>query len=133
MYLNLCVKISIGLRMHAGFRWVYTGMSVSDLECQLPMGYVGLRWVSDQACRSPMKHVEVSNGSPIRHYSVRWGMSVTDRACPTLMGLRSGMSFSDVACRGLRWVSNQACRSTMKHIEVFDGCMLVSDVACRGI
>ena len=27
--------------------------------------HVGLRWVSDQACWSLMKHVEVSDGSPI--------------------------------------------------------------------
>ena len=48
-------------------------------------------------------------------------MSVTDRACRSLMGLRSDMLFSDVACRGLRWVTNQACRSLMKHVEVLDG------------
>ena len=40
---NICVKIPIRLRMHAGVRWVYAGMSVSDGECQLPMGHVGIR------------------------------------------------------------------------------------------
>ena len=53
-------------------------MSVSDQACRSPirhvglrsMGHVGLQWVSDQACGSPIKHVEVSDqarGSPIRH------------------------------------------------------------------
>ena len=43
-----------------------------------PMGvhrHVGLRWgisVSDQVCQSPMKHVEISDGSPIRHIGVRY-------------------------------------------------------------
>ena len=48
MYINICVKIPIGLRRHAG-----------------------LVWESDQACRSSMKHVEVSDGSPIRHVRLR--------------------------------------------------------------
>ena len=70
---------------------------------------------------SPMKHVNVSDGSPIRHVSLWWEMSVTDGACLFLIGLQSGMSVSDIACRGLWWVSNQACQSPMKHVEVFDG------------
>ena len=57
-----------------------------------PMGHFGLQWVSDEVCRglrwvydhayrspmghvglqgSPMKHVKVSNGSPIRHVGLR--------------------------------------------------------------
>ena len=93
----MCVKILIGLFMHAGLRWVYTDMSVSDGECHLPLGQVGLRWVPNQACWSPMKHVEVSNGSQNKYVSLRWGMSVTDGACRSLMDLRSGMLVSDVA------------------------------------
>ena len=74
-------------------------MSVSD---GFPMGHVGYRWVSDGACRlqmglrwgmpvsdgSPMKHVDVSDESTIRHVSLRWGMSVTNGACRSSMGLR---------------------------------------------
>ena len=33
--------------------------------------------VSDGACHSPMKHVEVFDGSPIRHFGLRW---VSDRS-----------------------------------------------------
>ena len=78
--------------MHAGLQWVYTGMSVSNGEFQLPLGHVGLRWVSAQACQSPIKHVEVSNGSLIRHAGVRWGMLVSD-----------GSPMGHV---GFRWVTN---------------------------
>ena len=45
-----------------------SGMSVSDVacrglrSCRSPMKHVE---VSDQVCRSPMKHVDVSDGSPI--------------------------------------------------------------------
>ena len=68
----ICVKIPIGLHMHFGLSWVYTGMSVSNGEYQLPIGHVGgPLWVSNQACQSPMKHVEVSNGSPIRHVGLQ--------------------------------------------------------------
>ena len=42
-----------------------SGMSVSDEACR------GLRLFSDQECRSPMKHVEVSDWSPIRHVGHR--------------------------------------------------------------
>ena len=94
---------------HVGFRWVTnetcrgfrSDMSVTDGECQLPLGHVGLWWVSDLACRG-----------------LRFSMS------RSFMGLLSGMSLSyvaclglwwvsDEACRGLRWVSKQACRSPM--------------------
>ena len=79
--------------MHAGLKWVYTGMSVSNGECQLQMGHVGFRWVSDQAYWSPMKHVEVFDGSPIRHVGVQCSMS------RSLMGLRSSMLVSNEACQ----------------------------------
>ena len=65
------------------------------------MGHVGLRLVSDQACRSPI--------------SLQSGVSFSDGAYRSPMehfGLRCGMSFSDGACRspmghvGIRWVSD---------------------------
>ena len=40
------------------------------------------------------------------------------------MGLLSGMLVSDEACRGLRWVSNQAFQSPMKHVEVSNGSLI---------
>ena len=52
IYLNTRVKIPIGLRRHAGLVWV------SDQTCRSPMKHVE---VSDQAFRSPMKHIEVSH------------------------------------------------------------------------
>ena len=113
----------IGLRSHAclryqsplgnvSYRW---GMSVSDETCR------GLRRVSNQACWSQMYHVEVSDGSlirhvglcwsisrsPIRHVGLRWNMSRSP------MGLQSGMLVSDLACRGLRWVFDRECWSLM--------------------
>ena len=97
--------------------------------------HVVLRWVSYWACRfqmdlrwgmsvsvdSQMKHVEVSDRSPIKHVSLQWETSVTNGACQSLMGLQSGMSVSNVACRGLWWVLDQACWSPKKHVKVFDG------------
>ena len=56
-----CFEIPIRLSRHVGLRWV------SDQACRSPMGHgrhVGLRCVSDQACRSPMGHV-----------ILRWSMS----------------------------------------------------------
>ena len=73
------------------FRWVSTGMSVSDRACQSPMGRVGLRW----ACMSPMGPVSfrwVSSQTyrfPMWHVGIRWSRSRSP------MGLRSGMSVSD--------------------------------------
>ena len=88
--------------MHVVVRWFYTVMSISHWECQLPMGmsvfdgssirHVGLQCSmsrspmghrsgmldSDEACRghqafwSPIKHVEVSDGSSIWHDGLRW-------------------------------------------------------------
>ena len=75
-------------------RGLRSGMSVSDEACR------GLQWVSYQACRSPMKHVEVFNGSPIRHVGLRCSMSRSP------MYLRSGMSVSDGSPIGIRWVSD---------------------------
>ena len=94
---------------HVGFRWV------TNEACR------GLQWISDQACRSPMKQVEVFDGSSIRHVGHR---GVSDQACRFPMGPRLGMSVSDKACRCLRYVSDQACRSPMKHIEVSDGSLI---------
>ena len=74
-----------------------------------------------QVCRSSM--------GLNRHVGLRWGMSVFDGACRSSMGhvgLRWGMSVFDGACQsplghaGLRWVSDQACRSPIKHVEVSD-------------
>ena len=65
-----------------------------------------------QACRSPMglqSGMSVTDGSPIRH------VCLANQAC--LSG-RSGMLVSNKACRGLRWVSDQACRSSMLQVEV---------------
>ena len=39
---------------------------------QFLMGHVSVPWVSNQACGSPIKYVEVSDGSPIRHVGFRW-------------------------------------------------------------
>ena len=61
MYAGLRFGMSVSdgsLMVHIGFRWV------SNEECQ------GLRWDSDQACRSPMGlllGMSVSDESPIRH------------------------------------------------------------------
>ena len=49
------------------------GMFVSDEEC------LDLGWVSDQACWSPMKHVEVSDRacpSPMKHVEVSDGSPI---------------------------------------------------------
>ena len=43
---------------------------------------------------SPMKHVEVSDGSLLRHVGLRWGMSVSN-----------GSPMGDV---GIRWVSDMS-------------------------
>ena len=101
--------ISWSLMGHVGFRWVFDeafqglrsgSWSPMQHAARSPMGirfgllvfngspiwHVGLRWVSNQACWSPMKHVEVSDqairsliknievtdGSPIRHVGLRW-------------------------------------------------------------
>ena len=79
-----------------------------------------LLWVSDEACRSPMRDgTSVSNGSPLWHVGLqlgklvsnlacrspmgfRWGMFVSDEACQSPMGLRSGMSVSDGSPKYLR-------------------------------
>ena len=51
--------------------------------CWSPMGlhrHFGLRWVSDQACRSPMGRVGLGRSmsrSPIRHIGLRW---ISDRS-----------------------------------------------------
>ena len=74
----------IGLCRHVGLR---CGMLISDGS---PISHIGLPCVSNQACRSLLKHVEVSNRSPIRHVGLR---CVSDRSS---MGLQSGMSVSDV-------------------------------------
>ena len=132
---SLIRHVSLQWSMSRSSMGLQTGMSVSDGECQLPMvksvfdGSPGmfvydvacqsLWWVSDQACWSLMKHVEVFDGSSIRHVSLRCsmsrpsmglrsGMSVSNEAC---WGLWSGMSVSDEPCQGLRWFSNQACQS----------------------
>ena len=67
-----------------------------------PIRHVGLQWVSDQACRSPMGlqlGMSVSNRtcrSPIENVEVSgWGISVSD-------GFLMGRF-------GLRWVSDGAC------------------------
>ena len=67
-----------------------------------PMRNVGVRWVSDEACLSPMGYRAgflVSNGSPIRLVGFRWGILVFD-----------GSTMRHV---GLRWVSDEACQSLM--------------------
>ena len=70
--------------------------------------------VSYQACRSPMGYWSGRlDGSLMRHVGLRW---VSDEACRSLMGLRWGMSVSD-----------EACRSPMRHVRlrwgmsVYDG------------
>ena len=65
-----------------------------------------------------MKHVEVFNGSPIRHVGLRCSILRSS------MGLRSGMSVSDDACKGFRWVSDQTCRSPMGLRWVSDRCSI---------
>ena len=106
-------RYSMGLR---------SGMSAFDLAS------LGLRWVSDHACWSPMKHVEVFDGSLIRHVGLRCSMSRSS------MGLRSGLSVSNEACLGLQWVSDQACQSLMQHVKGSDGSPMkhveVSDQTC---
>ena len=92
--------------------WIPKGMSVSNW---FPMGHVGFRWVSKGECQLPLGHVGQLDGSSIRHVGLRCSMS------RSLMDLRSGMSVSNEAFRGLRWVSDQATCSPMKHIEVSDG------------
>ena len=83
-----------------GLQW---DMSVSDGS---PMGHVGFRlvineacqgqrWVTGQACWSPMKHVKVSKGSPIRHIGLQW---VSHQPCWSPIGLQLGMLVSDEAC-----------------------------------
>ena len=57
--------------------------------------------------QSLMKHIEAFDGSPMRHVVLWFSM------LRSLMGLRAGMLVSEWACRGLRWVSDQACRSLM--------------------
>ena len=68
-----CVEISIRLRRHFGLRW---GMSVSDGSPMRRVGlqwgrsvsdelFRGLRWVSDQACLSPIYLRWVSDRSPL--------------------------------------------------------------------
>ena len=79
---------------HVGLRWF------SDQTCRSPIGH---RWsvlVFNEACWSPMKHVEVSDGSPIRHVGPLWSMSRSP------MGHRSGMLVSDGSLIGLWWVSD---------------------------
>ena len=104
--------------------------------------YVGLRWVSNKECRFQMGFpwgMLVSDGSPtghaifrwvtnwsmlrspFRHVSLRWGMSVTNGVCRSLVGLRSGMLVFDEACRGLRsGISLRWCmsRSPIRHLRL---------------
>ena len=64
---------------HVGLR---PSMLISDeVSNESPIRHVGLQWVSDQACRSPM--------------GLRSGMLVSDEARRSQIGLRSGMSVSD--------------------------------------
>ena len=85
---------------------------IDPLETYMP----DRRPIGDEGCQSPTKNVSrwlrmsVSNGSPIRHVDL--------------------LLASDEACWGLRWVSNQACRSPMGHVGLRWG-MSVSDGACR--
>ena len=56
----------------------------------------------------------VSDGSPIRHISLRWSMSVSTKTCWSQIGLQSGMSVSDGACWspmgqfGIQWRSSRS-------------------------
>ena len=67
------------------------------------------RWgmlVSDEACRSPMRHVGLQWG-----ISVSGGMLVSDMACPSLMGHVDLRGVTDQASRspmGFRWVSDRS-------------------------
>ena len=72
----------------------------------------------------------VSYRSLIRHVSLQWSMS------RSLIGLQSGKLVSDEACWGLQWVSDLACWSQMKHVDVSDGLqsdMSVSDGSTIGL
>ena len=62
------VEIPIRLCRHVGLQWVSTDMSVYDWAFRSPMKHVhcpGLRWVSDQACRSPIGLRWVSDNNNI--------------------------------------------------------------------
>ena len=50
----------------------------SSQTCWSPMGHVGLRRAFNQACRSSMKHVEVFDGSRIRHVGDRWVSNINN-------------------------------------------------------
>ena len=70
------------------FLLVFAGMLVSDRSTQArqsPTRHVGLRW---SMSRSPMKHVEISNGSRLKHVEVLDG--------------------SPMSHVGLRWVSERS-------------------------
>ena len=98
--------------------WSLTSMSVSDQACRSPTRHVGLWWgmfVSDEACLSPMRHVCLRWGmsvsdqtyqSLMRHVGIQSNISVSEEACRSLMGIQWGMLFFDGCPIGLRWVSD---------------------------
>ena len=78
--------LKVGLRSGMFFLWVseqpwwsqiglLADMLVSDQACRSPIRHVSLQWISDEACRSPMRHV-----------GYRW---VSDQTFWSLMNLRS--------------------------------------------
>ena len=87
------------LGRHVG---LWSSMSVSGQVCQSPMGYVGFRWVTDEACR---------------RRGLRW---VSDLACRSQMGL---WWVSDGSLIGLRWVyDNSNMFVNSKLYSIFMGC-----------
>ena len=83
------------------------------------MRNVGIRsdkFVSNQACRTPIRHVGlwsdmlVYNESPTRHVGLRWRMSVT-----------AGSPINHVSLQWDMSVFDGACQSLMKHVKVSDG------------
>ena len=81
---NLIRHVSLWLGIAVG---LWSSMKVYDQKCQSSRS---LQWGMAVYFGSPMKHVEISDGSPIRNVGLGWGMSVSNESPvnSSLMGLR---------------------------------------------
>ena len=100
-------------------------MLVSNQECQSSMS---LRWGILVFNGSPMKYVEVSDGSTIMHIGLRWGMWVSKGLRWSMskypMALQSGMSVSDGSPIIIIFSWTHPFRTLFQHIgDVFKLCI----------
>ena len=105
---DICISLNILIFMYVLLIYIYWN-NVRTL-----IRHVGLWWVFDYECRSPMC-------LQLSMYVGLWsGMSVSGQTCWSSMGCRSGMSVSDGHV-GFSWISNEVCLDLRSGMLVCDG------------